>query len=62
MNSNYNLTNFLNRNFVYFQDNNVVMQFIPIVLALFYGFYNREFRVIAHSVLGKLFVVILILY
>jgi hypothetical protein len=38
------------------------MQFIPIVLALFYGFYNREFRVIAHSVLGKLFVVILILY
>lgn len=62
MNSNYNLTNFLNRNFVYFQDNNVVMQFIPIVLALFYGFYNTEFRVIAHSVLGKLFVVILILY
>ncbi len=62
MDSNYNLTNFLNRNFVYFQDNNVVMQFIPIVLALFYGFYNREFRIIAHTVLGKLFAVILILY
>ena len=45
-----------------FGDNNVVMQFIPILLALFYGFYNREFRIIAHTVLGKLFAVTLILY
>lgn len=55
-------SSFLNRSFLYFQDNNVVMQFIPIILTLFYGFYNREFTALSRTVLGKLFVVIAILY
>jgi len=57
-----NITNAFKTSYIYFKDDNVVMQFIPIILALFYGFYNREFRIIAHSILGKLFVVTLILY
>jgi hypothetical protein len=38
------------------------MQFIPILLALFYGFDHRTFYSMSHSVLGKLFVVVLILF
>lgn len=52
----------INRGFIYFQDDNVVMQFIPILLALFYGFDHRTFDSMSHSVLGKLFVVVLILF
>lgn len=56
------LTSILNRGFILFQDNNVVMQFIPILLLLFHGFYSREFTTLSHTVLGKLFAVTLILY
>jgi hypothetical protein len=52
----------LNRGFIYFQDDNIVMQFIPILLALFYGFDHRSFDSMSHSVLGKLFVVVVILF
>ena len=52
----------INRGFIYFQDNNIVMQFIPILLALFYGFDHRTFDSMSHSVLGKLFVVVIILF
>lgn len=52
----------LNRGFIYFQDDNIVMQFIPILLVLFYGFDHRTFDSMSHSVLGKLFVVVLILF
>ena len=63
MESNYRKnSSFLNGSFLYFQDNNVIMQFIPIILALFYGFYNREFVKLSHTVLGKLFAVVAILY
>lgn len=56
------LTSFLNRGFIYFQDNNVVMQFIPILLLLFHGFYSREFATLSHTVLGRLFAITIILY
>ena len=52
----------INQGFIYFQDDNIVMQFIPILLALFYGFDHRTFYSMSHSVLGKLFVVVLILF
>jgi len=52
----------ITRGFIYFQDNNIVMQFIPILLALFHGFDHRTFDSISHSVLGKLFVVVIILF
>ena len=56
------LTSILKRGFIYFQDNNVVMQFIPILLLLFHGFYKAEFATLSHTVLGKLFAVTIILY
>ena len=46
----------------YFKNNSVVMQFIPILLILAYATYRHEFTKISHSVLGKLFAVMLILY
>ena len=52
----------INRGFIYFQDDNIVMQFIPILLALFYGFDHRTFDSMSHSILGKLFVVVTILF
>jgi hypothetical protein len=57
-----NINSFLNKGVLYFQDNNLVMQFIPILLLLFHGFYSAEFVALSHTVLGKLFAVILILY
>jgi hypothetical protein len=57
-----NINSFLNKGVLYFQDNNLVMQFIPILLLLFHGFYSAEFVTLSHTVLGKLFAVILILY
>ncbi len=57
-----NINSFLNKGVLYFQDNNLVMQFIPILLLLFHGFYGAEFVALSHTVLGKLFAVILILY
>lgn len=57
-----NINSFLNKGVLYFQDNNLVMQFIPILLLLFHGFYSTEFVTLSHTVLGKLFAVILILY
>ena len=46
----------------YFKNNSVVMQFIPILLILAYATYRHEFMKLSHSVLGKLFAVMLILY
>jgi len=46
----------------YFKNNSVVMQFIPILLILAYATYRHEFTKLSHSVLGKLFAVMLILY
>jgi hypothetical protein len=57
-----NINSFLNKGVLYFQDNNLVMQFIPILLLLFHGFYGAEFVALSHTVLGKLFAVVLILY
>lgn len=52
----------MNLGLIYFQDDNIAMQFIPIFLALFYGFDHRTFYTMSHSVLGKLFIVVLILF
>jgi hypothetical protein len=38
------------------------MQFIPILLVLFHGFYSREFVTLSHTVLGRLFAITIILY
>lgn len=46
----------------YFKNNSVVMQFIPLILILFYATYRYEFTKLSHSILGKLFAVMLILY
>ena len=46
----------------YFKNNSVVMQFIPIFLILAYATYRHEFTKLSHSILGKLFAVMLILY
>ena len=46
----------------YFKNNSVVMQFIPIVLILLYASFRYEFTKLSHSILGKLFAVMLILY
>lgn len=46
----------------YFKDNSIVMQFIPIALILFYATSRYTFSKISHSILGKLFAVMLILY
>ena len=47
---------------VYFKNNSVVMQFIPIVLILAYASFRYDFIKVSHSILGKLFAVMLILY
>ena len=46
----------------YFQDDKIVMQFIPMLLLIFYGFYSRYFVELSHSLLGKLFAIIVIMY
>jgi hypothetical protein len=46
----------------YFKNNSVVMQFIPIVLILAYTSFRYEFTRVSHSILGKLFAVMLIFY
>jgi len=46
----------------YFKNNSVVMQFIPIVLILAYASFRYDFIKVSHSILGKLFAVMLILY
>ena len=46
----------------YFKNNSVVMQFIPIFLILAYLTHQYEFTMLSHSILGKLFAVVLILY
>jgi hypothetical protein len=45
-----------------FQDNKFVMQFIPIFLVLFYLLYKDWFIETSHSVLGKLFFIIIIIF
>lgn len=45
-----------------FEDDHVVMQFIPIVLILLFSLYSKSFIEISHSVLGKLFAVIVIIF
>ena len=47
---------------VYFKNNSVVMQFITIVLILAYASFRYDFIKVSHSILGKLFAVMLILY
>lgn len=46
----------------YFQDDKIVMQFIPMLLLIFYGFYSRYFVELSQSLLGKLFAIIVIMY
>ena len=46
----------------YFKNNSVVMQFIPIFLILAYVTHQYEFTMLSHSILGKMFAVVLILY
>jgi hypothetical protein len=45
-----------------FEDDKFVMQFIPIFLILFFSLYTRQFVEVSHSVLGKLFAVIVIIF
>lgn len=45
-----------------FEDNRVVMQFIPIILVLLLSLYTRRFIEVGHSVLGKLFAVVIIIF
>ena len=45
-----------------FEDNRVVMQFIPIILVLLLSLYTRRFIEVGHSVLGKLFAVVIIMF
>lgn len=56
------ITSLLKSATYYFQDDKIVMQFIPMLLLVFYGFYSNEFVVLSQSVLGKLFAVIAIMY
>lgn len=44
------------------KDNLVIMQFIPIIMILFYSVYRYKFSKLSHSILGKLFAIALILY
>ena len=53
---------FLKETTNYFKNNSVVMQFIPIVLILAYASFRYEFTRVSHSILGKLFAVMLIFY
>jgi len=53
---------FLKETTNYFKNNSVVMQFIPIVLILLYASFRYEFTKLSHSILGKLFAVMLIFY
>ena len=46
----------------YFEDNSVVMQFIPIMLVLIYASYKPWFIESSQSILGKVIAVMLILY
>ena len=45
-----------------FEDNRVVMQFIPIILVLLFSLYMRRFIEVGNSILGKLFAVVLIMF
>ena len=45
-----------------FEDNRVVMQFIPIILVLLFSLYTRRFVEVGNSVLGKLFAVVIIMF
>lgn len=44
------------------KENQLLMQFIPAFLILIYVSYRHTFRNLSHSILGKLFAVMLILY
>ena len=44
------------------KENTIIMQFVPIFLILFYSIYRYKFSKISHSILGKLFAIMLILY
>lgn len=46
----------------YFEDDSVVMQFIPIMLVLIYVSYKPWFIDVSHSILGKVIAVMIILY
>ena len=46
----------------YFEDDSVVMQFIPIILVLVYASYKPWFVNATHTVLGKVIAILLIIY
>ena len=46
----------------YFEDDSIVMQFIPIILVLVYASYKSWFVDAAHTVLGKVIAIMLIVY
>jgi len=46
----------------YFEDDSIVMQFIPIILVLVYASYKPWFVDAAHTVLGKVIAIMLIVY
>lgn len=52
----------LRATFNYLKDEKIIMQFIPIILLLFYGFYEREFLDMSDTLLGKIFAFTLIIY
>ena len=46
----------------YFEDDSIIMQFIPIILVLVYASYKPWFVDAAHTVLGKVIAILLIIY
>ena len=46
----------------YFEDDSIIMQFIPIILVLVYASYKPWFVDAAHTVLGKVIAIMLIVY
>jgi hypothetical protein len=56
------IKNMVNNVGKYFDDDSIVMQFIPIILVLVYASYKPWFVDAAHTVLGKVIAILLIIY
>ena len=56
------IKNMVNNVGKYFEDDSIVMQFIPIILVLVYASYKPWFVDAAHTVLGKVIAILLIIY
>lgn len=56
------IKNMVNNVGKYFEDDSIVMQFIPIILVLVYASYKPWFVDAAHTVLGKVIAIMLIVY